>query len=61
MEEVVWLHDYRRFGFLVARGAWASTIQYQTDGGEWVEEVVLNDDYDLWEERAIEYDTDDGG
>lgn len=60
MEEVVWLHEYRRFGFLIQQGAYASVIQYQDDDGHWIKEPVLNDDYDLWEERTIDYDTDDG-
>jgi hypothetical protein len=58
MEEVVWLHEYRRFGFLLHRGAWASTVRFQNLDGSWTEETVENDDYDLWEERAIEYDDD---
>lgn len=58
MEEVVWLHEYRRFGFLLSVGAHASIIQFQDDDGHWIKEPILNDDYDLWEERAIDYDTD---
>jgi hypothetical protein len=60
MEEVVWLHEYRRFGFLISQGAYVSTIQYQDDDGHWIKEAVENDDYDLWEERATDYDTNDG-
>lgn len=60
MQEVVWLHEYRQFGFLLRRNATTSLITFQTWQG-WEEEWVDNDDYDLWEERSIEYDTDDGG
>lgn len=56
MEEVVWLHEYRTFAFLVSRGAYISFVT--VDGKEVFE--VENDDYDFWEERAIDYDTDDG-
>lgn len=56
-DEVVWLHEYRRFGFLLSRYATTSLITYQTEDG-WDEEWVDNDDYDLWEERAIEYESD---
>jgi hypothetical protein len=58
--EVVWLHEYRRFGFLLHRGAWTSIIRFQEEGGRWMEDTIDNDDYDFWEERATEHDTDDG-
>lgn len=57
--EVVWLHEYRRHGFLVTRNAWVSLVKYQNDDLEWVEEYILNDDYDFWEDRATEYDDGD--
>jgi hypothetical protein len=57
MDEVVWLHEYRCFAFLVFRGAFFSTVNLPGQGRL----IVENDDYDLWEERAIEYESDDGG
>lgn len=61
MDEVVWLHEYRRFGFLTRRYAYISLVTMQIEGGEWQQVEVDNDDYDLWEERAIDYESDDDG
>lgn len=58
MDEVVWIHELRRFGFLVERHATHSKIRYQENNDTWTEALVENDDYDLWEERAIEFETD---
>ena len=57
--DVVWLHEYRRFGFLKTRNLTHSFVSYQVEGGEWIHEWVENDEYDLWEERAIEYEPDE--
>lgn len=57
MEEVVWLHEQRRFAFLVSRNAYFSVVSYSQDGGGF---IVDNDDYELWEERAIDYESDGG-
>lgn len=56
--EVVWLKELRRFGFLRHRDAFYSTVLTWSDDGIWEEVLVENDDYDLWEERAIDYEQD---
>ncbi len=61
MEEVVWLHEYNRFGLLVRLDAFFSIVKIQNEDGCWDFTVVDNDDYDLWEERAIDYESDGGG
>ncbi len=61
MNEVVWLHEHRRFGLLLKRDAYQSIIFMQISETEWVQDLVENDDYDLWEERAIDYESDDAG
>jgi hypothetical protein len=53
MNEVVWLHEYRTFAFLQHRGTFFSTVNLPGEG----ELVIENDDYDLWDERAIEYES----
>lgn len=58
MNEVVWLNENRRFAFLERRDAFVSLV-YWYEGDERITLIVENDDYDLWEERAFEYDTDD--
>ena len=60
MEEVVWLYDERCFAILVHRGAYYSEVYIP--GSEHAEDIieVSNDDYDFWEERAIDYEPDDG-
>lgn len=54
--EVIWLDDLRRFGFLNVRNSTHSLVTYQTETG-WTTEWVENDDYDLWEERAIDFES----
>lgn len=61
MNEVVWLHEYRRFAFLLRRNTYDSLVLLQLEDGTWGQTWVENDDYDLWEERAIDYESDDGG
>lgn len=61
MKEVVWLSELRRFAFLVSRGAFYSTVYIPKDTGKDDTIVVENDDYELWEERAIEYESDERG
>jgi hypothetical protein len=58
MKEVVWLHELRRFGFLESRGTYHSIVLIQGKDGSWIGALVENDDYDFWEERAIDYDDD---
>ena len=57
-DEVVWLTELRRFAFLVRRDAFFSTVKFTKDGRVY---VVDNDCYELWEERAIDYESDDDG
>jgi hypothetical protein len=57
-DEVIWYGEERCYAFLVSRHAFFSIIRYTKDGYEYVV-AVENDDYDLWEERAIEFETDD--
>lgn len=56
MVEVVWLNEYRLFAFLKIRNFTHSLVSYQTPGG-WTEEWVENDEYELWEERSIEHES----
>lgn len=57
MDDVVWLHEHRRFGLLKTRNLTHSFISYQVEGGSWEAEWIENDEYDLWEERATEYES----
>lgn len=54
--DVVWLHTKRTFGFLIQRNAYYSVVLY-TQGGIDYEVEVENDDYDVWEDRATEYES----
>lgn len=54
--EVVWLNEYLRFAWLIRRDAFFSLVDIPEIGQEW----VSNDDYDLWEERTFDYESDDG-
>lgn len=55
--EVVWLKHHRHYAYLVHRGAYYSEV-------EWAENLILhketveNDDYEFWEERAIDFESD---
>lgn len=55
--EIVWLLQDRHFAFLIQRDAFYSLVKY-TRGGIEYEVVVKNDDYEFWEERAIDYEQD---
>lgn len=55
--DIIWLIEQRRFAFLVSRNAFYSMVSYDPTGRESFE--VDNDDYEYWEERAIEYESDD--
>lgn len=57
-DEVVWLKEDRRFAFLVSRGAYYSIVRYTAEGTDF-EVQVENDDYDIWEERAIDYESEE--
>lgn len=55
--EVIWLTELRRFAFLVSRNAYYSVVKFTLDGRHY---VIDNDYYEFWEERAIDYESDDG-
>lgn len=55
--EIVWLHDERTYAILVSMGAYYSKVKY-TRGGIDYELIVDNDDFETWEERAIEHTED---
>lgn len=57
--DVVWLHEHRRFGFLKILNTTHSLVAFETQEYGWVMKWVENDDYDLWEERTIEYEPDE--
>lgn len=56
--EVVWLFEQRRYAFLVQRNAYHSIVCWTEDDGNTVEIEVMNDDYEFWNERAIDFGTD---
>lgn len=56
MPEVVWLIYEKHFAFLIHRGAYYSNIEYVRDG-KWYEEDIENNEYEFWEERAIDYES----
>lgn len=54
---VVWLSEYRRFAFLIEIGAYHSLVLMYNDNGEPEQVAVENDEYELWEERATEFES----
>lgn len=54
--EIVWLLEDRRFAFLVRMGAYYSIINRTGQPGN--EELIDNTEFEIWEERAIEYESD---
>lgn len=54
-DEVVWLTEYRRFALLVQRNAYWSVVRYFANGNEY-EIEVMNDEYELWSERSLDYE-----
>lgn len=55
---VVWLLEDRHFAFLLHRGAYYSTVTYTRDGTDY-EVVIENDDYEEWEDHALDYEQDE--
>lgn len=55
--EIVWLTLRRHYAFLVRRGAYFSEVAFTREGIEHRLDIE-NDEYELWEDRAIDYDTD---
>lgn len=58
MAEQVWLKTHHRWAVLISRGAYFSHVCWVEDSIEY-EDYVENDDYDFWEERAIQVDDSD--
>ena len=57
-EQVVWLTEYRTYGFLIQEAAHYAVVKYyDKNNSEWVFELIENDEYKGWEEQAIEYDS----
>lgn len=56
--EIVWLLEERTFGILVKMGSFYSTVRYTRDGYDY-EVLIENNDYELWEEHALDYETDE--
>lgn len=55
--EIVWLTEERHFAVLVQRDAFFSIVKYTRDGNDY-EVIIENDDYETWEEHAIDYEQD---
>lgn len=55
--EIVWLKNRRQYAYLVRRGAYFSDVEWTEDGIIY-NDTVENDDYEFWEERAIDFDAD---
>lgn len=55
--EIVWLLEDRHFAILLNRGAFYSTVAFTRDGVDY-EVVIENDDYEEWEDHAIDYESD---
>lgn len=58
--DVVWLTELKQFAFLVERQAHYAIVEWMEESGATVTEAIPNDEYETWEERAIEFDTDAG-
>lgn len=54
--EVVWLVHRRHYAFLVYMGAYFSEIEFTREGITHRLEIE-NDEYELWQERAIDYES----
>jgi hypothetical protein len=51
--EVVWLHEYRTYAFLISMGAYYSHVKFSRNGLDY-EIIVENDDFETWEEHAVD-------
>lgn len=56
--DVVWLTELERFAFVVSYGAHFIVAEWMEESGAIVTESVPYGEYETWEERAIEFDTD---
>lgn len=58
-EIVVWLTEWRTYGFLLHEGIYVSTVSFTNPHtGERLIEQIESDEFEYWEDRAIEYDED---
>lgn len=56
---VVWLTEWRTYGFLLYEGAHYSTVSFRSpQTGERIIEQIENDEYELWGDWAIDYNED---
>jgi hypothetical protein len=56
--EIVYVPS-RGYGVLVTRLTSMSLIKFAHNDGEWDEEWIENDDYELWTDRSIDYERDE--
>lgn len=57
--EVVWLTEYRTWGYLIKESAYTARIAFKDPNTlERVEEDIENEEWTRWEEHSIDYDTD---
>lgn len=55
-DEIVWLTEYRTFGFVLKRRAYTSMVEYvDRETNEIVFEEIENDEIIDWGEGAIDY------
>lgn len=55
MIEYVWIFSERNYGELLHYGAFCSFVRYES-GGLQIEEWLNNDDFEIRQEHAIEYE-----
>lgn len=53
---VVWLTEYRTFGWLIKEGAHFSTVVYTAEGIDY-EEAIENDEFKLWDDYGTDYES----
>lgn len=53
--EVVWLLEKRRYALLLNMGAYYSQVLWTENGIDY-EDLIPNDEWEFWEERAIDYE-----
>lgn len=58
MPEVIWLTEERRFGWLLKLGAHMSLVMWHDDEGR-VFDLIENNEYEVWEDHALDYESDD--
>lgn len=53
--QFIWLFEERTFGVLIEMGAYFSRVRY-VHGGIDYDIYVENDEFEFWEDHAIEYE-----